>query len=73
MIRFARITQTANTSIIMLTAKALSAEVKAADADQADTTKGESGQVNVHALIYSRRPSPWQDISTTTAEARINT
>ena len=29
--------------------------------DQAYTTKGESGQINVHGQIYRRRPSPWQD------------
>ena len=39
--------------------------------DQADTTKGESGQINVHPLIYRRLPSPWQDMSTITALARI--
>ena len=41
--------------------------------DQSYAAKGESGQVNIHALIYLRRPSPWQAMSMTTAAARTRT
>ncbi len=41
-----------------VTAVAVAAEAADGHSDQSDAPKGESGQVNVHALIYSCRPSP---------------